>query len=224
MRALQLPVWHIRTPGCQWNVRIAALVSRQVVYDRWVSDPTAARPPQVRLALPSEAGDIAAIQRRAWDHDESPALRDWLLSSVDLADLTEVWHRSISRPPEARCRVLVALSGSDGTTADSVVGFATTQPGDDPDSDPAQDGEIAEWTIDPTARSTGHGSRLLNAAIDTLRADGFARVSVWVASTDDVRRRLLTESGWAPDGSHREIGPHEDLTIKQVRLHTSIEE
>ncbi len=192
-----------------------------VAYDHRVSD-VAARPPQVRLALPAESADIAAIQRRSWDQDQPAELRDWLLRSTDLGELTELWHRSITRPPDARCRVLVATSGTENGAPDQVVGFATTQPSDDPDSDKAADGEIAEWTIDPSARHTGHGSRLLNAAVDTLHVDGFTRATLWVQAADDVRRRLLVDAGWAADGSHREIGPSTDLTIKQVRLHASI--
>lgn len=192
-----------------------------MTYDHRVSD-SAARPPQVRLALPTESGDIAALQRRSWDLDQSPELREWLLNSADLAELTELWHRSITRPPDARCRVLVATSGTENNAPDQLVGYATTQPGDDPDSDSAADGEIAEWMIDSSARHSGHGSRLLNAAVDTLRADGFTRATMWVQTVDDVRRRLLVDSGWAPDGGHREIGPSEDLTVKQVRLHCSV--
>lgn len=159
-------------------------------------------------------------------------LRSWLLDQADLDDLTAVWHASVTTPPEARCRVLVAVAGTeDGIEAAGaagnqgpVVGFVTTEPSSDPDADPARDGEIGEWLVDPAARDRGHGSRLLNAAIDTLRADGFTRATVWVASTDDRRRRMLTESGWAADGGHRELGPDPATTVKQVRLHSDISE
>ncbi|MDO5498547.1 MAG: GNAT family N-acetyltransferase [Propionibacteriaceae bacterium] len=121
-------------------------------------------------------------------------------------------------PPLAACRVLVAVAAEGG-----VVGFATTLPSDDPDATAGTDGLIAEFLIDPGARGRGHGSRLLHACIDTLRADGFALATTWVRSTDDDLRRFLTSAGWAPDGSHREIGLTDDsVRIKQVRLHTDI--
>ena len=192
------------------------------------------RPAQVRLALPSEAETVAALQRRCWDHDQPDALRRWLLDHLDLATVTEGWHQAVTRPPDARCRVLVAVAGTDeGEVAPpggqdapggGIVGFATTQPADDPDATDAEDGELAEWLVDPAARGRGHGSRLLNAAVDTMRADGFTRATSWIASTDDGRRRLLTDSGWDADGAHRAIGPEEELSVKQVRLHTAIED
>ena len=61
-----------------------------------------------------------------------------------------------------------------------------------------------------------------DAFIDTIRADGFSRVTVWVNSTDDVLRAFYTEAGWAPDGAHRELDLYgdESVRIKQIRLHT----
>ena len=105
-----------------------------------------------------------------------------------------------------------------------VTGFALTGPAADPDADPIADGELSELTLDPAERGKGHGSRLLQAAVDTLAADRFTRAVTWVIATDDDQRRFLTEAGWAPDGAHREL----DLdgtgttTVKQVRLHTAI--
>ncbi|MFW6598327.1 N-acetyltransferase family protein [Propionibacteriaceae bacterium Y2011] len=172
----------------------------------------------VRLALPAEAATVAAVQRRAWATDLDQDLSQWLLTEVDLDAMTTTWHAAITRPPDARCRLLVGVDGASG----AVVGFVATSPGDDPDADPARDGLLGEWVVDPQARRRGHGSRLLNAAVDTLRADGFTRAQIWLAATDDVRRQLLHESGWAPDGGHREVGPTAELAQRQVRLHTDI--
>ena len=71
---------------------------------------------------------------------------------------------------------------------------------------------------------SGHGSRLLHAAVDTLRADKFERAIVWLTSTDDARRVFLTESGWAPDGAHRTLDLNDDgkVLVNQVRLHAAL--
>ena len=67
-----------------------------------------------------------------------------------------------------------------------VVGFALTSPAVDPDCDPVADGELAEVTLDPAERAKGHGSRLLQAAVDTLAADRFTRAVTWVNAGDDA--------------------------------------
>ena len=170
----------------------------------------------VRLALPAEAAQIAAIQRRAWVQQFPLELAQSVLAEVDLAAMTESWHAAIVRPPLAQFRVLAALGD------ERVVGFAAVGPSDDPDAEAGEDGLVAEFAIDPQAQRRGHGSRLLNACVDTLRADGFVRATWWLRSTDDGLRRFLVEAGWAADGSHQEVGTDDGAVLKLVRLHTDI--
>lgn len=170
----------------------------------------------VRLAWPTEAGAIADLQRRSWA--ESPgAVGERLLASIGADEMAQAWHQVISRPPQAQHRVLVAVAEA------RIVGFASTVPSADADAEAGRDAEIAEFVVDPPARHLGHGSRLLNACADTLRADGFHRAVWWVLATDDAMRRFLTVAGWAPDGAHREIGTEDDaIRVKQIRLHTDL--
>lgn len=174
-------------------------------------------PDAVRLALPAEAAAIAAIQRRSWTQSLPPGLAEHALATASAAEMAEVWEAAILRPPEARFRVLVAVSSG------RLTGFATTVPAPDADADPRDDGAVEEFAIDPVAQRLGHGSRLLNACVDTLRADRFRRARWWIWAGDDVLRRFLTEAGWAPDGSSREIGTEEGDRLKQVRLHTRVD-
>jgi GNAT superfamily N-acetyltransferase len=170
----------------------------------------------VRLAWPSEASGIAELQRRAWS-SQPPEIAEALLGSIDAISMAEAWQAAIERPPQARCRVLVAVENG------RLVGFATTVPGQDADLDDADDGQLEELEIDPQAQRRGHGSRLLNASIDTLRADGFRRAVCWISAADDARRTFLVDAGWATDGSWREIGSDEGgVRLKQVRLHTDL--
>lgn len=173
----------------------------------------------VRLALPSEAAVIAEIQRRSWSQQLPEEAAASLLADVAVEEMADAWHNAILRPPEARFRVLVAIGD------ERVVGFAATVPSQDPDADAKADGAIDEFVIDPPAQRRSHGSRLLNACVDTLRSDGFRHVTWWVTAGDDVTRSFLTGAGWSADGSHREIGSEdEQVRLKQVRLHTDITE
>ena len=62
-----------------------------------------------------------------------------------------------------------------------------------------------ELTVDAAERGKGHGSRLLQAAADTMVADRFTRAVTWLVADDDAQRTFLTEAGWAPDGAHRTL-------------------
>jgi GNAT superfamily N-acetyltransferase len=140
-----------------------------------------------------------------------------MLGSVSLQEMTDSWHSAIERPPQAAFRVLVATDGT------RVVGFATTTPSQDEDAEAGTVGAIEVFVVDPAAQHRGHGSRLLNACADTLRADGFALATCWVNSRDDALRQFLAAAGWAADGATREIGSDdESVRIKQVRVHTEL--
>jgi GNAT superfamily N-acetyltransferase len=171
----------------------------------------------VRLALPAEAPAIGAVQVAVWRRSFAGLLPDELLAELDAEQFTEQWRNALLKPGEARNRVMVALAGRD------LVGFAAITPSEDPDADPAQDALIAEFCIRPDATRAGHGSRLLHAVVDTARADGFTRLTIWVNATDDILRAFLTDAGWAADGAHRELGLDDQgtLRVKQVRLHTA---
>ena len=171
-----------------------------------------------RVAWADDARGIAGVQVAAWHEAYADLLPPDVLATMAVDDVAAAWHASLTKPKDARNRVLVALERN------RIVGFAITSPASDPDSDPVADCEIAEFSVLPDERGKGHGSRLLHACVDTLVADRFTRAVLWVRATDDELRTFFTEAGWAPDSAHRELDLHGDgsVTVKQVRLHTTI--
>lgn len=182
------------------------------------SNPTPGPDVSVRVGWADDAAGIAGVQVAAWRREYADLLPAEVLDSFDAEQFAAAWQEALARPQDARNRVLVALERN------TVRGFAVTGPSPDPDSDPVADGEITELVVHPDHGRAGHGSRLLHACVDTLRADRFTRATAWLMTTDDVRRTFLTESGWAPDGAHRELDLHGDgsVLVKQVRLHTDL--
>lgn len=165
----------------------------------------------MRLALPQEAATIAAIQHMTWQ-------AQGLLASAPPDEQVELaWRTAIMRPPLAIYRVLVVLDES----RTAIRGFAAIGPSDDPDC-AVNDALVGEFMIDPQHLRQGHGSRLLNALADTLRADGFVRATWWINTTDDALRSFLAASGWAPDQAHREVGNEQGIKARQIRLHTGL--
>jgi GNAT superfamily N-acetyltransferase len=118
--------------------------------------------------------------------------------------------------------VAIDTSGGD----EEVVGAAALAPASDPDLDADSCVELLVLTVDPERRGTGHGSRLLTAALQTAAADGEREAVVWVASADDSLRRFLEAAGWAADGAFRTLatdGDGDAAELRQVRLGTSLE-
>lgn len=171
----------------------------------------------VRVAWAGDAPALAGLQLRAWRTTLAGVVPPERLPQ-DVSDLEPAWHTLLTAPGDARRRVLVALE------RDRLVGFALTGPASDPDCDPVAVGELSDLTVDADEARRGHGSRLLQAAVDTLVADRFRTAVTWVNSQDDVLRRFLTDAGWGPDGAHRELALDEESTtgVREVRLHTAI--
>jgi GNAT superfamily N-acetyltransferase len=172
----------------------------------------------VRIGWGADAPAVARLQVRAWRAAYATILPADVLDALDEDVIAETWRRSLTAPPDARHRLLVALDHGD------LVGFAATGPADDPDSDLVADGAITTFHVDPDHTRQGHGSRLLHACVDTLRSDGFSRSVAWLFSADDPLRSFLVEAGWAPDGAHRELDLYGDEAVraKQVRLHCAL--
>lgn len=168
----------------------------------------------VRPARATDAEAAARAQLAAWT--EGGVLPARALAAVSLADLAATWAEAVIRPPSSKHRVLVALEG------DLVVGVAATAPNEDPDADNAREGMVIALSVTPVVRGHGHGSRLLAAAIDTLRDAGFGTAYAWVA--DERGRDFLTKAGWAEDGARRTLDLDGTGTViaEEIRLVTDV--
>lgn len=171
-----------------------------------------------RVAWAEDAPAIAAVQVRAWRTSYAELLPAEVLEGLRAEDIAASWSKALARPEDARNRVVVALERN------LVTGFVVTGPAGDPDCDPVATGELTDLTVDPHKRGAGHGSRLLQAGVDTLVADRFTRAVTWLPAKDDDLRAFLTGAGWGPDGAHRTLDLLGDgsTTVQQVRLHTSL--
>lgn len=177
--------------------------------------PTADR--SVRLAWVADAPAIAHLQIRALHADYATLLPADTLATMDAGAVADTWSAALRRPPSARHRVLVALDRA------TVVGFAALAPAGDPDSDPVSDAELVALHVDPDHRGVGHGSRLLQAAVDTAHADRCTRLTAWLFAADHTMLQFLRAAGWEPDAAHREVASGADAPpLSQLRVHTAV--
>lgn len=172
----------------------------------------------VRVARADDTPAVGAVQARAWREAYAGLLPPGLLDGLDPAALAAGWREAVVRPPTPRHRVLVALAGT------RVVGFAAPGPAGDPDCDPRVDAELHALLVDPPAQRAGHGSRLLAAAVDSLRELGFTRALAWVNAAEQTPLAFLTGAGWGRDGAERTLDLRGDggVLVAQVRLHTDL--
>jgi GNAT superfamily N-acetyltransferase len=174
----------------------------------------------VRAASPDDADAIANVQATAWQAAYGSLLPADVIDDLHSTDARDQWRAAVSSPPSPRHRVLVAVTGVD------VVGFAAFGPSDDSDLVAMVDAELVALCVLPDRLREGHGSRLVNAAVDHLREDGFLHVRVWLSAgaEDERMHAFLAGAGWAEDGARRELDLYGDgrLVVAQVRLHAAI--
>jgi GNAT superfamily N-acetyltransferase len=167
----------------------------------------------VRPAVADDAATIGAIQLAAWRAAHAATLGDGALALIDTEAVAARWRDAISAPPSRGHHVLVACEGP------RVVGLVALAPVPPDDEGGAPGGVVVALEVTPAAQRTGHGSRLLQAAVDTLRGDGADRVTTWVLDGDEARVRFLDGAGLGPDGSTRTLatGPGADGEERTVR-------
>lgn len=175
----------------------------------------------VRRARPTDAPAVGIVQLQAMRTDYAPVLPPAAmaaLGALDEADLARTWRDSLQSPPSPRHRLLVACAG------DQVVGLAAFGPSDDRDADP-ETADLETLAVHPRARGQGHGSRLLNAAVDEARAAGFTWLTTWVPLDLPQMRAFVQAAGFGPDRARRQRTVDPDGgTLMEVRLGTSLAE
>lgn len=174
----------------------------------------------VRLARTPDVDDVAAVNVRSWRLRFAGLIPEATLEDLDAGDIAMVWASGVLNPPTPGHRLLVAIDDN------RVVGYAAIGPSQDPDAD-GETAELLALEVDPEHLGHGHGSRLMAAAVDHLRASGMTSAATWCPVHDEARRNFLQSAGWGPDSAYRDVavGREEDGTdvlVREVRLVTQL--
>lgn len=171
-----------------------------------------------RLAQPSDAAAIGLVQAEVFRDAYADVLPPEVLAQFTPQPFAQAWRAALDAPPSPTHRLLVACAG------EQVAGFVALAPDEDPD---AADGgfTLLVGGVHPQGRRQGHGSRLLNAAVDTVRPLGASELSCWLLASDTQTRAFLEQAGFHPDGAHRDrVVSTEGDTRTEVRLRVAVGE
>ncbi|SCL33482.1 Acetyltransferase (GNAT) family protein [Micromonospora pallida] len=180
----------------------------------------------VRPARPEDAGEIARIQLATWRVAYRRILPRHVLDNLDEGYLARQWTAAVQEPPSPAHRVLVAVEQAESSY---LVGFTASGPADAEALAPEEPAEslgaevaaVTDLLVEPRWGRRGHGSRLLAAAVDHWRTDGFTRAVAWAFDGDAATRKFLTGTGWEPDGAARALDV-DDMLVPQLRLHVAV--
>jgi GNAT superfamily N-acetyltransferase len=195
----------------------------------------------VRAARPGDVSEIVRIQLATWRTAYRRLLPRSVLAELDEAWMAEQWLAAVEEPPSARHHIMIAIEQTgpppgepDATSIpepavrSQIVGFIAAGPADEaalaPEEKPLPEATaaITDLLVEPRWGRRGHGSRLLAAAVDGWRADGFDTAVAWAYDGDPATRAFLASAGWEPDGATRALDV-DDLLVNQLRLHVSLD-
>ncbi|MDR1118002.1 MAG: GNAT family N-acetyltransferase [Bifidobacteriaceae bacterium] len=153
----------------------------------------------VRAATVLDAPALAAIHRACW-LDLVGADIPGLAEALEGRQAVVTWRNAVILAQGEGPYAMFAAVGE----ADGVAGFAALGPLLDQDGG-ARAAELVALWVAPQHQRAGHGSRLLAAVADALRAPSapFDRLSHWALRQDVHRHRFLRGAGFGPDGAER---------------------
>jgi GNAT superfamily N-acetyltransferase len=170
----------------------------------------------VRVARESDAPAVGFVQAVVFREAYAAQLPAEVVATFEPRPFINAWRASLAQPPSRDHVLLVACAG------EQVVGFAAVGPSSDPDAG-ERTAELTTIAVHPDARRQGHGSRLLNAVVDTARGRGRDELTTWVLGSDDDTRAFLVGAGMVADGAHRSrvVAP-DGATLAEVRLSADV--
>ena len=156
----------------------------------------------VRAATPADARAIAAVHVGTWQEAYAHVFPAEFLDALSIDRRAEMWTRAATTAPED---LLVATD--DGR----IIGFVCVGPSEDEEGA----GELYAIYVERSHWGTGAGAALMDAAVERLRAGGFAEAILWVLDDNPRARRFYERHGWRVDGRRRErIG---EIEVDEVR-------
>lgn len=125
-------------------------------------------------------------------------LPDEVLDGPELAlNRLRLWERLLGEPGP---RTVELVAEDD---AGQVVGLLHAGPTRDDDGGPGT-AEVMAIYASPDAWGTGAGRGLMTAALDRLRDDGWADVTLWVLDSNERARLFYARAGFTADGATKD--------------------
>ena len=151
----------------------------------------------IRLAIPDDAGPVAAVDVASWQSAYRSLMPDEYLNGLSIEQRAADWQRRLLGVDAQRGR-RIYVADDDG----DIIGFVRLGP--DPDEPTA--GFIFLLCVLPANWRSGVGNALMATADADLRDMGFTRAGLGVLEANHRARRFYERLGWHSDGSRQMQG------------------
>lgn len=167
----------------------------------------------VRHARLSDAREIAEVQVASWKSAYRGLIADSLLDNLQVAARQQRWDTILA---DSSSHVFVIEQNG------HILGFIATKVNADEDADAKKMGEIGAVYLAPNEWRKGYGRQLVDAAIASLREQGFAEVTLWVLRNNKRAIEFYESLGFRPDGATKVDVRENDVQLHEVRYRRAL--
>jgi len=146
---------------------------------------------RVRQAQEGDENRIAEIQINAWQQAYAGIMADNYLASLELGEISELWHQSITQFSLGS----LAVIEKNGI----IEGFSVFGPARDKELQGGMASELVAINICPNYWRSGIGGKLLDYVINELASRGYEFVYLWVATENKSARAFYQAYGFICD-------------------------
>jgi ribosomal protein S18 acetylase RimI-like enzyme len=151
----------------------------------------------IRRAGPDDLEAVAALHWRSWQATYGPLMSLAERALLTLDERREAWRPALRGDPPLTV-MLIAEPAAGLAAGGALAGFVSSVAAAD---DRGTGGSIPALHVDPLLHGRGVGRRLLQAALDELRAAGCRSVSLTVLSANLGARGFYEHLGWTLVGA-----------------------
>ncbi len=158
---------------------------------------------------------MADLNVRGWQRSFRGAVSEEVINSLDAARRQAFWAEHLPSPPPFFTWVAVEDDG--------VIGFLHLGPNRDRDLDAGEIPEVYAIYVDPDHTGRGIGTRLMDRALDYLRAGEFHSATLWTLRDVPATRGFYESVGWRPDGADKTDCWQTTHAVSQVRYRIELD-
>ena len=162
----------------------------------------------IRRAEPSDAKGIAKVKVASWKSAYRGILPDSLLDNLSVEHDESRWRARIIAHTS---QVLVLEQNG------RIIGFVAFGTCRDEDVDQERVGEVHAIYLEPQEWRRGHGASLAGAAIEPLREEGYAEVTLWTLHNNERGIKFYKAVGFEADEAAKGVTRKDGTELRQVR-------
>ena len=150
----------------------------------------------IREAGAADAHDMAVVRAESWRAAYRGIIPDEVLDNMNVAESAEKFKKRLAENSENFWDYVAVFEGK-------VVGILHLCKSRDEDKPDA--GEVGAIYFFKEYWGMGFGRKMMERAVETLRAKGFGEIILWVLRENRRSRRFYEKCGFAFDGTEKDI-------------------